>query len=202
MKLKKEKKENNNINSKIIKFAIFLFLIGCFVYFGTIKYENKTSDNVKFNTEFSLVPKDNVYQYVTAAKVINLIKKDGGIILFGFKENEWTNYYASILNEAAQDSNIKKIYYYDFYKDRQSDNSDYEKIINLLDTELITNDEGKKELTAPSLLIVNNNSIIAYDNETSYVTGNTTPSEYWSEYQKNLKKETFKAMLNNYLRSK
>lgn len=196
MKVKKGKKLPKN---KLIKLAIFGVLLVGFIYFGTINYHHESNDAQRFSKDYSLVDQKNVFKYISAARLINIIKHENGIVFMAFKENDWSNYYASILNEAAQELKIKEIYYYDFYNDRKSDNSDYEKVVDLLKNELITNDEGRKELTAPSLLLVNKEQIIAYDNETSYINGEITPKEYWSKYQKEAKKSTFKAMINNYL---
>ncbi|MBR1414096.1 MAG: hypothetical protein IJ574_05470 [Bacilli bacterium] len=197
--VKNEEVENDTKKYRGRKIVIFIILLIGFIYLGTIDYSKDANDNEKFSNEFNLVSKDNHFEYISASRVTTIMKKEQGIILFGFSGNEWTNYYASILNDVANELKIDKVYYYDIYNDRRSNNADYERVVANLSNELLSNDLSVQEIYAPSLLVVANNKILAYDDETSYRTGNIKPSDYWSEYQKDLKKKTLKVILQNYL---
>ena len=118
----------------------------------------------------------------------------------GYPENAWSGYYANILNEAAKDSGIKEILYYDFYEDRENKNGTYQSIVLNLSNYLITLDDGTEDIYAPTLVIVKNGKIIAFDNETAFTKGNITPDIYWDEYQTGIKYNNFKTMFQEYLK--
>ena len=97
----------------VIYIIIFFILIGGFIYLGTIDYDETLPDNLEFAREFSLVDEDNVFAYANANDALLVANGTKGIVLFG-TNNEWVNYYASIVNKVAKEVGIDKIYYYDF----------------------------------------------------------------------------------------
>ena len=153
-------------------------MIFVFIYLGNKTY-NGVPDNVLFATEFKDVDEHNVYKYATAREVYEKLDKDI-VVLFGFKANKWTGFMASMLDVAARKTKINEIYYYDFYDDRLNNNGNYELIVNKLNGLIYTNDRGKKELYAPSILIIKNGQIIYFDDETAFVKGDVEPSSYWT----------------------
>ena len=144
------------------------------------------------------VSKDNVFKYVSAVEV-NAALKDSAIIFMGYPENIWSGYYANILNQAAKDAGIKEILYYDFYQDRENRNATYQSIVLSLSNYLMTLDNGEQEIYAPSLVVVKNGKILAFDNETSFVKGNIEPKNYWTVYQIGIKYNNFLTMFKDYL---
>lgn len=184
----------------IIYLIIFGILIYLFIYLGTKDYNLEIPDNERFASEFSLVSEDNVFKYVNVNEVRNVIAESNGIILFGTK-NEWVNYYASILNTAAQEMGISEIYYYEFLKNRQDNNGSYEDIVNTLEEYVTYNDRGIGEIYAPTLLIIHNNQIILFDSETAFINGKIDPSEYWTSFNEQQKVNEFKAAFQKYLES-
>lgn len=93
------------------------------------------------------------------------------LFLWDYPENVWSGYYANILNEAAKDAGIKEILYYDFYEDRENHNATYQSIVLNLSNYLITLDDGTQEIYAPTLVIVKDGKVIAFDNENSFYKG-------------------------------
>lgn len=182
----KNKKLFKNKTEMIIYLILFVLLLYGFIYFGKKDYEVKISDSEKFSADFNMVASDNIYKYVNATDVRMIAHGKKGIVLFG-TTNEWVNYYAYMVNKVAKEVGISEIYYYDFLKNRTDNNGTYEDIVNSLSDYVTVNDRGKKEIYAPSLLVVSNDKILLFDSETSFVSGNITPSDYWKD--KELEKE-------------
>lgn len=186
---------------KIFQGILFILIIIAFIYIGTRDFSDKIDvDNVKFDSEYSNVDKDNVFVYVTATDVYSKLKNGTAIIFMGFPENEWTGYYANILNQAAKESGIKEIMYYNFLEDRTNKNGTYQSIVLKLSNYMTTKDDGTKDIYAPTLIVIKNGEILAYDNETAFNIGNVLPNEYWNEYRKGLKLNNFKTMFQEYLK--
>lgn len=179
----------------VIIFALLILLI----FLGKKDYDvDKTKDNKRFDKEYSMVNKENVFKYTDEEEVLNILKTNG-IIFMAFKENEWSNYYAKLLNEAAKTTGVKEIYYYNFLLDRNKKSVDYKKITELLKNYLKKNDLGEINLNAPCLIVVKDGNINAYDDETSEVLGNETPESYWTDEKMIQKLEQFKIIFTSFL---
>lgn len=180
-------------------FLIFVLLI-VLIFLGTRDYkEDSSKDNKRFDKEYSMVSKDNVFKYVEEEKVYDIIKKGEGIIFMAFKENEWSNYYAKILNDAAKENNIQTIYYYDFLVDREKQSVTYKKIVKYLESYLKQNDLGEINVNAPCLVVLKNNVVMAYDDETSSISATTKPRDYWNQINIENKKMYFNNIFNLYV---
>lgn len=185
---------------KVLQVFLFIFIIGGFIYVGTKDFDTEVViDNERFDQEYANVSSENVFKYASAIDIYTALKGNA-VIFMGFPNNKWSGYYANILNEAAKDVGIEEILYYDFYQDRENQNATYQSIVLMLSNYLPTLDDGTQDIFAPTLIIVKNGKIIAYDNETSFVNGNIEPDDYWDEYQTMIKCNTFKVMFAEYLR--
>ena len=105
-----------------------------------------------------------------------------------------------ILNDVSKKYGVDKIYYYDFLKDRDESNGTYETIVNKLSVYVPVDDEGTKNLQAPTVLIVKDGEIIGYFDDTSIVKGPVTPDIYYTEYQRGITSEGFKTAILEYLK--
>ena len=187
---------------KILQGLLFISIIVAFIYIGTRDFDKKVVvDNEKFDSEYSNVDKNNVFKYVNAQDVYTKINNGNGIIFMGFPSNKWSGYYANILNEAAKQTGITEIYYYDFKSDRENKNATYQSIVLKLSNYVPSLDDGTKNIYAPTLIIYKNGTVIAYDNETAINVGNIKPEEYWNEYRTGLKLNNFIMMFNEYLKN-
>lgn len=194
----KNKKLFKNKTQMIIYIILFCIIIYGFIYLGKKDYKVEISDNERFASEFSLVSKDNVFKYVNATAARMVAKGSDGIVLFG-TQNEWVNYYAYMVNKVAKEVGIKEVYYYDFSKNRKDNNGTYEDIVKTLDDYVVYNDKGVADIYAPSLLVVNNNQVILFDSETSFVKGSVTPSGYWNNVSQENKENEIKNAFLAYL---
>ena len=189
---------NKNLK-RILQGVLFIVIIGAFIYVGTRDFNvAEVVDNERFDQDYVNVSQDNVFKYVNAVEVYSALN-NSAIIFMGYPTNKWSGYYANILNEAAKDSGIEEILYYDFYEDRENRNATYQSIVLNLSNYLTTLDDGSQEIFAPTLIIIKNGKIIAYDAETSLTQGNINPDDYWTSYQTGLKYNSFKTMFQEYL---
>lgn len=185
----------------IIYTFTFILCIALFILIGKTDFKkHEDTEAKKFHALYNLVSSDNLYVFSDATDVLNIINGRSGIILMGFPSNKWTNNYAKILNDTAKELGVDKIYYYDFLKDRDESNGTYETIVNKLNIYVTVDDEGTKDLHAPTVLIVKNGEIIGYFDEASSMKGIVTPEDYYNEYQNGIIYENFKNAIEEYLK--
>ncbi len=191
----KKKKFFKNKIQMVCYIIIFIICIALFIVIGTTDYEKfEDSDAIKFNNIYNIVDKNNYYEFATAHDVLNVIKGRSGVILMGFPENKWTQYYAKYLNDIAIELNIDKILYYDFLRDRENSNAAYETIIENITEEIPTNDLGVKNIQAPVIMIVKNGRIIDYIDDVTFIKGDINPDEYFQTEEINLKEKLKNAL--------
>ena len=185
----KVKKAPMPLFQKIIYVCSFIFLFVAFIYLGTKDYstpESVISDQERFTEDFGITS-DNVFDYKTASEILETMNTGTSVIFFAFPENMWSHTYASILNDVAKYYGVDSIYYYNFYTDREMSNSYYENIVDQLYPYLPVLDDGTRDLYAPTMVMVKNGEIIAYDDETSIVHGEVTVNDYWTSEKQNEK---------------
>ncbi len=180
---------------KILMFIVIL-VIG-FTLVGCADKENKVSDASKFIEEYESLngettssgkiyttlnlEEDNKIKYETSKKIVNIIKKDTGIIYFGFPECPWCRMIVPVLLEVAKENDID-IYYLNIYDFRSTfviengkaklskeGEKDYYTILDLLDDELedynLAGKDGKKistgekRLYAPTVVFVKDGEV-------------------------------------------
>ena len=187
----KVKKAKMSVWQKIFYIVSFILLIGAFIYLGTKNYNNSSktmSDSEKFTLEFG-IPQNNVFKYKKNSEILETLNTGSAIIFMAFPENNWSSYYASLLNEVAIKQNIKEIYFYNFYNDRKNSNYYYENIVDYLGSYTTVLDDETKNIYSPTLVIVKNGNVIYFDSETSIISGEHTIKEYWTNERKRLKSE-------------
>ncbi len=186
----------------ILTALIFIAIIIAFIIIGKTDFNPQEKiDNEKFDEEYPNVSSNNVYKYVNASEVYSFLRGGTGVLFMGYPANEWTGYYASILNDVALELGLKEILYYDFYENRDVKNAVYQSIVLKLSNFLPTLDDGTQNIYAPTLIIVKNGEIIWFDNETAITSGLTEPADYWNEFKIEVKKNSLKQQLNDYLNS-
>lgn len=183
----KNKKLFKSKTQMVIYTLLFIILIVLFIVIGTKDYKVDVPDNERFANEYTLVGKNNVFKYINVLDAHMIASGKKGIVLFGNASNPWVEYYASIVNDAAMDMGIEEIYYYDFYKDREQNNATYKDMVRLLKDYLVTDDLGRLDIYAPSLLVVSEDKVLLFDMETSFVKGNVNPGSYWSNNARGVK---------------
>lgn len=182
----------------IIYIILLLILMYLFILVGTHDYTEHDSSRL-FSKEYTLVGDDNVFAYSSIIDVHMIAAGKKGIVFFGNAQSKWSQYYASIINDAAKASGIDKIDYYDFYSDREQHNATYEDTLLLLKDYVTYNDLGKANFYAPSLLVVNDGKVITFDTETSFIKGKIEPKDYWTEEKRKEKEQELQMYFLEYL---
>ena len=172
---------------KINLILITLFaIIGALLiynYFDKNDY-NKTNNNIKINNEYTLL-NESVFINKSIDQINKVFNNENGIIFLCIKENEWCNYYAKNLNDIAVENNINEIYYLNIKQDRQYNTNEYRKLVNNIEEYLLKDDENNKKIFVPTVIFIKNGKIIGYDNETSIMLENISPSEYYDKNKLN-----------------
>ena len=187
---------------KIIKLVIFALFIACFIYLGTI---NKTDDgNKKDSNRRKSDPffgSTYVFESINHSKLLSkLNSKNVDMIIYAcFENNDLCNSYGELINEIARNYEIDTIYYYDFKTDKKNNNATYQKIVSKLSDYLITDDLGKQNLYAPSLIFIKNGLVYAIDDDLALHHGNKKAKEILTEEKIEEKRNTLIEIIEGYL---
>ena len=178
--------------------VIILIALGLIIFFMTRdKVETKN-----LSDEYTLLPKDNLFVYRDSDEIIKILKNGTGIVFLGFPECKWCQAYVPILDEVAKEEGVEKIYYYNILEDRKENNKTYKEMVKLLKKYLDFDEEGNERIFVPEVAFVVKGLIVASDNETSLISGETTPEEYWTDSRKQETKEKLRVYINQVLNEK
>lgn len=176
-----------------------LTLIGCICVWNKNKTNNE--DAIKFKEEYEKlngtiresdgakyndinISKKNPIQYISALEAVDIIKNKTGIIYFGANWCPWCRNAIPVLFEAAEDMNLKTVYYVDMDKTRnvwqvvdgkleksQIEGKGYYELLESLDSILGENytlkdengksyDTKEKRIYMPMVIAVKNGKIV------------------------------------------
>lgn len=183
-------------NKKVLVCTLIaIVLLGVFL----IKFVNNSSfetDAIKFKNEYEIlngkkknssgdiyeeitISSNNPMTYASYSEVEELITRGTGVIYFGFPECPWCRVAVPVLLDAANESGIDKIYYFNAVKIRdkkhlnefgeivtdEEGTTEYSKLIQLLYDNLGEyeglNDPGVKRLYFPTVVFVKDGEVIA-----------------------------------------
>lgn len=197
----KKKSLFKNKTQMIIYMFLYVLCIALFIIIGQIDFQKDIdTESKKFHSLYNMVEEDNLYVFSDATDVLSIVDGKSGVVLMGFPTNKWMNYYASILNDAAKEVGIDKIYYYDFEQDREESNGTYETIVNKLKVYVPTDDRGIQDIQSPTVIVVKKGEVIGYFDDTSIVRGTVTPEVYYNDNQQAITYEGFKTALLEYIK--
>ena len=178
--------------------VIILIALGLIIFFMTRdKVETKN-----LSDEYTSLPKDNLFVYRDSDEIIKILKNGTGIVFLGFPECKWCQAYVPILDEVAKEEGVEKIYYYNILEDKKENNKTYKEMVKLLKKYLDFDEEGNERIFVPEVAFVVKGLIVASDNETSLISGETTPEEYWTDSKKQETKEKLRVYINQVLNEK
>lgn len=175
------------MKEKVIKISIVLIVIVCIVV-GiaiTVKINRdkkfKEENAIKFSSEYTQVPEDNVYVYTTPDEIIDIMENGTGIVFIGYPECPWCQNYVKYLNEVAKEMNIEKIFYCNKKKMKENDEEKYKKIVYLLEEHLPYSLYSENPtLYVPNVTFILDGKIIGNNNATAIIDAET-PEEYWTD---------------------
>jgi len=186
---------------KFIKFLIFALFIACFIYLGSRNY--KIDDKKKISTKKTsevLLKEDTVFKEINHSSLLSKISsKNSNMIVFACFESKACSIYGNMIDNLFKQFSIQEVYYYDFLDDRNNNNATYQKIVDKLSDYLVTDDSGKQQLHAPTLIFISNGIIYDIDDEFSSYRGSLKPEEYLSEDRLEEKKNELTELIVGYL---
>lgn len=172
---------------------VFYLLLTCFILSGCqvfdktdarkfkMEYEILNNRNTEYGSKYLSIKidSDNPMIYATADEIIK-ISEDTGVVYFGFNECPWCRNAVPALVEAAIESEIDKVYYFDIGDDVrdkleltvdkkinviQEKSKDYQKIYDALydylDIYEGLNDEKIKRIYAPTVFFFKDGELMS-----------------------------------------
>ena len=161
--MKNKKKLFKSKLQMIVYLILVVIILILFIIIGKYDFNKDINTEAEqFHQIFTNVDKNNVFKFVNVTDVNNIISNDdiNGIILFGFKSNEWTKYYAEYINDVANEVGVKEVFYYDFESDRKERNGTYETIVNNLSVYTKYDDYNTSDIYAPTLLVIKDGEVL------------------------------------------
>ncbi len=154
--------------------------------------ENTTK---KQKNEYTLITGKNLLETKSIDEVTNIINNKTGVVFLCNPKSDWCQYYAYLLNEAALERGIDKIYYANIADERNMNSNKYQKLVTALEDYLYTDDTNNKRIYMPNMTVVKDGKILANNNETSIMLNNISAKDYWNESNQ----FNFKEKLSNYI---
>lgn len=222
-------------NVLVLIFLVVLFIIASFIIVDSFdNKDNKNTDAIKFKEEYENlnnelksdgvnkhtkinIIEDNVMKYSTYNEVMNILENGTGVIYFGYPECPWCRNAVPELLEAAKETGLETIYYFNDMSIRDQKSLDetgnivvekegtdeyYNLLVKLSDylgPYKGLNDETIKRLYVPTVVFVKDGSIVGVHIGT--VESQTDPSillnDEQSEELQQIYKENMEKVLNN-----
>lgn len=173
-------------NKVLIGFLLLVCILGCVLIFYSLRSNQvEKSDALRFHEEYNKVSEDNVFTYRSAEEIIKILENGTGVVYLGYPECQWCQAYVPMLNEVAKGIGLEKIYYYNIRDARKENTKEYQRIVELLQDNLLFDDEGNRRVYVPDVTVVKDGKILGHNNDSSVVTEEDgTPEEYWTDERK------------------
>ena len=137
--------------------TFLLILTGCSTVKVTKINDDIKTDNLKFRSEYTKVKDDNVYEYTTYDNIIELINSGTGIIYFGYPDCTLCKDIVPLLNDVAEEKEIKTIMYYNFKEIKDNNTDEYQRLVRVLSDNI---EDEINDIKAPTILFVVEGKII------------------------------------------
>ncbi len=138
-------------------------------------------DAAKFKKEYPNVSSGNLFTYASKQQVLDIFDHGSGVIFLGFPKCPWCQQLAPIVDAAAKEAKIDKIYYLDIRQAREDNDELYRKLLNILKPRLRKDKNGKPRIYLPDVSVVRKGKIVGHFVQEVMVDGKkATPDEYWT----------------------
>lgn len=178
-------------DKKLLVYVIVLaVLIGLTITLNMFLNNKPSKDSLRFKEEYEAlnnyikvsIDDDNPIKYAEFNEVETLLTSGTGVIYFGFPSCPWCRNMIPVLLDVAKENNYDTIYYFNPSDIRSNDNSDYNRLIEILDDYLLE-DAGNKKLYVPDVYFVKAGKIVGH--HLSTVESQTDPKVSLNEEQVN-----------------
>jgi hypothetical protein len=184
---------------KAIYAVIFIAMLAAFIMFGNKYAGNSEIKVLTINDYYKNISVDN-FEVISGTKFIKKIQDGKHIVVIGSSKSVYSQRYIEEVNKIVEEFKLKDVYYYDIINDKAQGNSNYYKIVELLDGYLITTDTSVNNLLSPSLYIIDNGKVKYYNVETSAMKNTDKVEDYWTlQKELNFKEEVTGAINKYYL---
>lgn len=199
------------ILKKVVPLLIIILVIALvftYVYFKSKKGYEITDSN-KFKIEYESLnevkaddgnnkymrlslDEKNPMEYATIEQILEIIDSGTGVIYFGKPECPWCRHILPVLFDAAKETKLKTIYYYNPEEIRKNDTNEYKQLVEKLKANLKTDtttqketdenfDANKKRIYVPDVYFIKEGKVIS--NHLSTVESHSDSKENMSEQQ-------------------
>lgn len=164
-----------------------LILLGMLAFFALNSHEEVSPGDVnmtdaqKFSAEYKNVPEDNKFIYATDQEILDLFDHGSGIVYLGFTECPWCQKFVPLIDKAAKQENLDKIYYFNIRKARSDNDETYQKIIDHLKNYLKKDDEGNPRIYTPDTTALRDGNVVARFQQEPSGPDDKTPDTYWTD---------------------
>lgn len=128
----------------------------------SVKRVEELTDAEKFSNEFN-VSKNNPFVYADVDDVIHILNSGTGVIFLANSDEEASLKAAEILSSAANDTEIKNIYYYNPKSLKDNNPKKYKKLLDIIN-KYLEKDSLEDGLKLPNIYSVKDGRIIGYSN--------------------------------------
>lgn len=139
---------------KKLLLVLLIFLVGCGNDINKFKEEYENKEGIEVN-----IDKNNKVKYINAKETVDVLKNKTGILFFGIASDNTTRSVVEVLLKVASDNKLT-VYYFDPNTVPDKDNdSDFAKILGILDSYLEVEDD-KKTLSVPDVYFIKEGTIM------------------------------------------
>ena len=142
------------------------------------------SDSEKFAAEYHDVASDNRYVYATNEQILEVFESGSGIVYLGFPECPWCQKFVPLIDTAAREEQLDKIYYFNIRTARSDNDDTYQKIVEHLKDYLQTDDDGNPRIYTPDITAIRDGEVVGRFKQEPSESGQNTPDTYWTDERK------------------
>lgn len=153
----------------VIYIIVLIVLVGLTVTLNMFLNNKPTEDGLRFKEEYEAlnnyikvsIDENNPIKYASFEEVETLLTSGTGVIYFGFPSCPWCRNMIPVLLDVAEKNNYNTIHYFNPRDIRSNDNSDYNRLIEILGDYLLEED-GNKKLYVPDVFFVKEGKIAGH----------------------------------------
>lgn len=149
----------------------------------TVDEQPVMTDAKKFASEYKKVAEDNRFKYISGAQATELLQNGSGILFLGFEECPWCQGLAPLADQAAKAEDLSKINYLDIRAAREANDSDYQKLVDILKEYLRKDENDQPRIYVPDVTAVKDGKIVARFEQENTPEG-TKADDFWTQERK------------------
>lgn len=127
---------------------------------------------------------NHVFTRITGEKAVETLEKGDGVLFLAFPSCPWCQKLAPIVDEAARSKGVDAVYYLDIQQARQDNDATYQKLVDLLDEYLQTDDAGEPVIYVPDVSIIKAGTVIGRFQQEPADDSVRTPDDYWTKVRR------------------